>query len=107
MISQIVYTSDAIVGGDVELAELQRQIVPLNNAAELTGILLCGSGRFLQVIEGDPLVVTERFWKIYDDPRHTNVRLVRSEISPGRLFGEWSMKLVDLDGTLQMGAAVQ
>ena len=63
-----------------------------NNAkAGVTGLLLSGGRRFLQVLEGPESQVAATFARIAADPRHfAIVELSRREIKD-RQFGNWAM----------------
>ena len=63
-----------------------------NNAkAGVTGLLLSGGRRFLQVLEGPEAEVRVTFDRIAADPRHfAIVELSRREIRD-RQFGDWAM----------------
>ena len=63
-----------------------------NNAADgVTGLLVTGGRRFLQVLEGERDVVERTYARIVSDPRHyALVRLAGGEV-PSRQFGEWAM----------------
>lgn len=63
-----------------------------NNAANgLTGLLVTGGRRFLQVLEGEPAALDATFARIAADPRHfAVVRLADNPVSE-RLFADWRM----------------
>ncbi len=63
-----------------------------NNAANgVTGLLIVGGKRFLQVLEGTDLAVAQTFDRIQRDPRHfAVVHLARQTITE-RTFGSWAM----------------
>ena len=63
-----------------------------NNAADaITGLLVAGGTRFLQVLEGSDLAVLRTFERIQRDPRHlAMVQLARQTITQ-RSFGNWAM----------------
>ncbi len=62
-----------------------------NTAAGITGLLIVGGRRFLQVLEGADLAVAQTYDRITRDPRHfAAVSLSRAPITE-RAFGSWSM----------------
>ena len=63
-----------------------------NELAGITGVLLLGKSRFLQVLEGDFDPVNDVFGRIVQDPRHKNIRLISFEVVEGRLFADWEMR---------------
>ena len=67
-----------------------------NPAAGVTG-LLCHSGDvFMQVLEGGRDVVSALYNRIANDPRHTDVVLLKYEEITERRFAGWSMGQVNL-----------
>jgi hypothetical protein len=76
---------------DATLTEILRVSRRNNAAVGVTGLLVVGGRRFLQVLEGPEAAVTTVFERIARDPRHfAVVKLSRKEIET-RTFGEWSM----------------
>lgn len=62
-----------------------------NERAGITGLLLSGGRRFLQVLEGPQAEVRTTFDRISQDPRHfAIVELSRREIASPQ-FGHWAM----------------
>ncbi|WP_380781300.1 BLUF domain-containing protein [Sphingomonas sp. R86520] len=62
-----------------------------NAAAGITGLLVVGGKRFLQVLEGTDLAIAQTFDRIQRDPRHfAMVNLARQSITE-RSFGDWAM----------------
>lgn len=57
----------------------------------ITGLLLCRSGRFFQLIEGAPEVVDATMARIEQDPRHSDVRPLLTYAIEDRQFPEWTM----------------
>ena len=67
-----------------------------NPATGITG-LLCHSGDiFMQVLEGGREAVSALYNRIANDPRHTDVILLRYEEISERRFASWSMGQVNL-----------
>lgn len=63
-----------------------------NNAKEgVTGLLLSGGRRFLQVLEGPEAAVTATFDRIAADPRHFAIVKLSVRDVKERQFGEWAM----------------
>jgi len=63
-----------------------------NNArSDITGALLFSHDHFLQVLEGDPVVVNALYRKIVLDERHTDPVLLDYRPIANRCFGKWSM----------------
>ncbi|RKR74832.1 FAD-dependent sensor of blue light [Frondihabitans australicus] len=62
-----------------------------NRRLGITGLLLHDAGRFVQILEGEPSAVEDRYARIAGDPRHTDVRLLLCEEEDERRFPNWSM----------------
>lgn len=63
-----------------------------NNAMMgITGLLLYIDGGFLQMLEGDELVLRELYSRISSDRRHSELRLMLDRESAVRTFPGWSM----------------
>jgi hypothetical protein len=62
-----------------------------NREKGITGILLSSREYFLQVMEGRVAVLSQTIEKIFNDPRHSDIRLVLFHQVPHRLFEKWSM----------------
>jgi len=59
----------------------------------ISGVLIYGGERFVQVLEGTDEAVHEVFSRIATDRRHYAVRILADEPIAVRVFGEWSMGL--------------
>ena len=99
MLYNLVYSSRAAPGVDAE--EVQRIVAtarrrnPLN---AISGLLVFGSGVFLQWLEGPRDRVMELMARLQADARHdTLVVISESEERRERLFPAWDMELVDAE----------
>lgn len=80
-----------------DLVELLRVSRQNNEARGISGMLLHRDGNFIQVLEGPPAAVEERFERIRRDERHAGILvLLRQEIGE-RQFGHWSMGFRSLE----------
>jgi len=68
-----------------------------NRDKGITGVLCGGGGYFMQVLEGEHGAVSETFSRIMRDSRHDDLRLIDFSLVRSRTFGDWSMKLINLD----------
>lgn len=95
----VTYSSYATAGvqpSDLEaiLATSQR-----NNARDgLTGVLMFNGAIFVQTIEGPAAVVDGLMARIGDDQRHCEIEVRDSRTIRRRIFPDWSMGYVRLDG---------
>ena len=96
---RVTYISN--FNGVLSEADVERigQISVANNKRDrLTGVLLCFSGIFFQILEGEDEQVDNTYRRIRKDARHRNIFLVNMEEDVNeRLYPEWEMKLVVLD----------
>lgn len=89
---QLVYVSEATA--PISAAELERILAvsrERNAAAGVTGMLVCGSQAFFQVLEGEAGDVEAVYARIERDPRHRRLRRVISESIARRGFADWAM----------------
>ena len=85
------------IGGE-ELERLGALAAEKNERLGVTGVLMTAGGIFYQVLEGPSEVVDDLFATIRADERHEDLVLLRSEEPiPSRSFGDWSMKMLNLD----------
>jgi len=91
---RLIYFSEAnpsqILDVDQIIATSQRN----NAAADVTGILYCDGSYFVQALEGRRSRVTKTYNRIVHDKRHQNIYLVSCYDIRERLFGGWSMALL-------------
>jgi hypothetical protein len=91
-VRQLVYSSRARDGclANAELSEMLRTFRHHNSETNVSGILLYGYGRFLQLLEGKADVVSDLYARIAVDPRHFDLyRLdIRFDL---QLFKGWPM----------------
>ncbi|QDZ06869.1 BLUF domain-containing protein [Sphingomonas panacisoli] len=62
-----------------------------NTAANVTGLLIAGGNRFLQVLEGPEQSVQSTYDRICQDVRHRAPVVLKREPIKERAFGSWSM----------------
>lgn len=89
---QIAYISTAKGLVDQPLLDSILSVSRRNNAAAgITGLLMSGGRRFLQVLEGPDQAVLATYGRIQADPRHRGFVLINCQSIGERAFGEWSM----------------
>ena len=97
------YASHATGGvvADAALADILRVSQKNNVTHELTGALIYGNGRFIQVLEGplEPLLATME--RIRSDPRHHSIDVVGPVSLDRREFPDWCMARVLLEPDLE------
>jgi hypothetical protein len=96
---QLIYTSAAVAPLSPDaLRTLLIRARERNAAAGITGMLLHVDAAFLQVLEGDPDAVQQRFMTIAADYRHHRILLLTMRDIPDRSFPDASMGLFDASG---------
>lgn len=94
MICQLIYASIASSSFKREdLSEILSAAQRNNKREGLTGILVYANSSFLQVLEGTPDAVYDRFSIISQDHRHEWVFKLREGMVKTRDFPNWSMGL--------------
>ncbi|NIJ08009.1 hypothetical protein FHS31_001619 [Sphingomonas vulcanisoli] len=89
---QLTYISSATATvNDAEVQTILTASRRNNAAAGVTGLLLYDGRRFLQALEGEPVLVNRTYERIKADPRHRAVVLLSSKDTTERSFGEWAM----------------
>ncbi len=93
----IVYVSAAIIDfEEAQLARLLGRSRAHNQAAGITGALLYGGSRFLQVLEGSVVAVQALYERIAADPRHGQFELLANGPVARREFAGWHMSFAAL-----------
>ena len=89
---QLAYISTA--RGDVDEALLDSILTVSrrnNSRVDISGLLVSGGKRFLQVLEGPDQAVLSTYARIQADPRHRGFVLLTCKGIGERAFGNWSM----------------
>lgn len=90
--ANLIYTSRAVVNLSAEIvSEIADNAARRNKEVGVTGLLVCGGGRFLQVLEGDRRELTQLYARIAADPRHCDCQILLEEAHVRRRFPEWHM----------------
>lgn len=89
---QLVYISTARQPVTPELLDSVLDASRRNNRrCGVTGLLVAGGRRFLQVLEGPDQAVLATYARIQNDPRHFAFVLLSSRPVEERAFGDWEM----------------
>jgi len=95
----IVYVSTAIAEfGEADLVQLLKRARGFNEQAGITGVLMYGGGRFVQVLEGCPAAVRCLYARIAADPRHGRLEKLADGLVARREFRSWSMSFAPPPG---------
>lgn len=98
-ITSIVYLSRAGEEFHSRAARQQLKIYVQNENVKhnITGLLIYCEGVFLQIIEGPAATIDALYARISKDTRHAELDLIARSESAGRLFGKWSMGIVETE----------
>ena len=91
---RLIYAS-RFTGAERDFDEVLRTVIAEsiqnNRLDDVTGFLVAGQGRFLQLLEGPGRAVEAVYARIGQDPRHTDLVLIHSAGADRRLFRDWNM----------------
>ena len=62
-----------------------------NRQSGVTGLLMHGAGRFIQILEGSESEVFTLYVKLLNDPRHADCRIISAMPIEHRIFPDWAM----------------
>ncbi len=93
----LTYVSIAVAEWGASALDRIRHVSARHNARlDVTGLLICSAGSFLQLIEGEERAVINTFNRIEQDPRHTDITVVDWRFIVDRHFGQWRMTTREL-----------
>ncbi len=94
---RLIYCSNAMPDIDyISLKDIMDKSVKNNSRLGVTGMLCFGNSMFLQTLEGERQIVSERYHVIAQDKRHFSPVIIECVEIENRMFLDWSMKLVNL-----------
>ena len=96
MLVRLLFASRAVDASREAIESILASARRHNPGSGITGILLHGSGVFLQGMEGGRQAVSDLYGTIQRDPRHKDVVLLHYEEIAERRFGGWTMGQVNL-----------
>ncbi len=103
---RLIYAS-RFTGAERDFDEVLRKVIAKsiqnNRLDDVTGFLVAGEGRFLQLLEGPAKAVEAVYARIGQDPRHADLALIHSGGAERRLFRDWNMgqhRISEADRTL-------
>ena len=96
MLVRLLFASRAVDASREAIESILASARRHNPESGITGILLHGSGVFLQGMEGGRQAVSDLYGTIQRDPRHKDVVLLHYEEITERRFGGWTMGQVNL-----------
>jgi len=94
-LARLIYASRAREPELSDFSELVRTIllksIHNNRMAAVTGMLVVGEGRFLQLLEGPVGELDATFERIQGDDRHGDILVIGRSAVERRLFRDWNM----------------
>ena len=94
---QLMYSSQASEELRFEdVCAIRDRASDLNNQCFVTGFLVFGFGKFLQVLEGERSVVSEIYRRVSSDKRHSQLELIQFTEIEAREFPDWGMNLIGI-----------
>jgi hypothetical protein len=97
-LSHVIYASTAAPAfARDDFPALLQRAREKNARLSVTGMLLCTSDSFFQVLEGEDAVVDALYAQIEKDPRHCNVTRIIQEPIARRDFADWSMGVCEAE----------
>lgn len=98
-LAHIIYVSSASKEfTNSDLIKLLKNARINNSKLNVSGILLFTNDSFFQVLEGEAEVIEKLFTKIKQDSGHKKVTVIINENISHRVFADWSMGFVNLNG---------
>lgn len=93
-LGRLIYAS-RFTGAERDLDAVLRTIIAKsiqnNRLDDVTGFLVAGEGRFLQLLEGPAKAVEGVYGRIDGDSRHADLTLIYRGAADRRLFRDWNM----------------
>ncbi len=94
-LERLIYTSQWAPSVAEHEDEIVRGILGVsihnNRLADLTGLLVVHDGWFVQALEGGQPQIARVMDKIFQDRRHTGVRILGAGFADARAFRDWDM----------------
>ena len=95
MLVRLLFASRATDTSEATIKAICAGAQAHNAASGVTGVLVYGSGIFMQAIEGSRQAVSDLYALILRDQRHSEVTLLHYEEIYERRFGGWTMGVVN------------
>ena len=97
-ITRLIYASIARENLSIsELMQIRKQAKVYNAEHDITGLLCCGGGFFLQLLEGPRPAVNALYARIQRDSRHSHLEILSYTTSSKRECGDWGMMMISVD----------
>ncbi len=101
----IIYISRATVHVDANsLLRMCSDFAVKNAKRNITGLLIRKGNYYFQIIEGEPETIEPLVERIALDKRHAEFQILDESPIETRIFGDWSMRAIDLERNFNLGA---
>ncbi|WP_051696050.1 BLUF domain-containing protein [Caulobacter sp. UNC358MFTsu5.1] len=93
-LARLIYASRSLsvgAGFSDDVRTILRTSIHQNRMSAITGFLVIGEGRFLQMLEGPVAEVEATFERIRRDDRHTDLVVIAQGPADRRMFRDWNM----------------
>ena len=91
MIELIYYSISSDSINDVDISAILNTSRNFNLKNNITGCLVHHNNEFIQILEGDEVVIKELYAKIVIDERHHTIKLLAESNIKERHFKDWNM----------------
>ena len=95
ILSRLIYASRENVSAAPTLNNIVQSVERNNFAAKVTGALFLLNGVYCQYIERKKSVLQDLYFKLLSNTRHRDLKLLDLTPITHRLFGAWTMTLVE------------
>lgn len=92
----VYYSSASPELTDKDLDAILEEAIAGNELRGVTGLLAYDDFHFMQVLEGNEDAVNNLYFRIAQDPRHHDVKLIHYQKAEERHFQDWAMALAKL-----------
>ena len=100
-LTRLIYCSQCTDCSEGALDDILRVAQARNGEDGITGALIVGDGRFLQILEGRRAPLNRCLGRIARDPRHRDLQVVAAGETRHRLFPSWGMRAIDTSVALR------
>jgi hypothetical protein len=93
-LARLIYASRSLSSGagfSEDVRAILLKSIHNNRMSAITGFLVIGEGRFLQVLEGPVAEVEATFQRICGDGRHADLVVIAQGPADRRMFRDWNM----------------
>ncbi|WP_158974601.1 BLUF domain-containing protein [Cellulophaga sp. L1A9] len=79
-----------------DILAIRDTAIRTNEEHDITGCLVFYNNHFIQILEGNEVLVKKVFSKIAEDNRHSNIQVLYEGEKDQRFFPDWNMAFTDI-----------